>query len=70
MVPNVDAKYTKIEVLVFLGDNQGTNNEEFLNSSIILTGNYLIIVTPSEDETKVVNKVFSLGQIKAYKTHK
>lgn len=74
MNPNIDTKYTKIEVLINLGTNSignsiGTNKEEYLNSSVILSGDYLIISTSNEDDTKTVNKVFSLSQIKAYKMY-
>jgi hypothetical protein len=71
-------KFGKIEVLLKsqpTGDKsiQPTEILEFLDSGLMITGNFLVVVIDERDELKntltSTGKIFNLDNVLAYKTH-
>ena len=69
-------KYSKIVILFnsVTNDELSTHVEEFLDCSLIITGDYLLVILDTKDEintSEVSNgKIFSLSTIREYKTYK
>lgn len=77
MIINTAPVFSKIEILV---ENHGYNSNDvvsitkmdFKNSSLTISGNYLIITVYEKDElnkTITMNDVYEFKNIKAYKTY-
>ena len=50
--------------------NNSITNIKFENASVLLTGNYLIVIINDNNTTPIsrINNVFNLSEIKSYKT--
>jgi hypothetical protein len=74
---NVEPIYAKVEILIKKRVNDvqlpSLTKLEFLDASLVITGDYLVITTKRYGETlEHVNKVgeiFHLSEISAYKTY-
>jgi hypothetical protein len=77
MKTNVEPIYAKVEILLKKRVNDvqlpSLTKLEFLDASLVITGDYLVITTKRYGETlEHVNKVgeiFHLSEISAYKTY-
>jgi hypothetical protein len=77
MKTNVEPIYAKVEILLKKRVNNvqlpSLTKLEFLDASLVITGDYLVITTKRYGETlEHVNKVgeiFHLSEISAYKTY-
>lgn len=75
MNTNMTPKFSKVELLV---KNEGYSDRdlrskikiEFLNCSLIITGDFIIVVIDGADgDITTTNNVYNLKDIEAYKTH-
>lgn len=64
-------KFKRIELLI--KDSNSIQKLEFYNSVLVITGDYIIIVSDERDSNDIVTsnigKIYNLNQISAYKTH-
>lgn len=63
--------FGKIELLI--KENEKVNREEFYDSGMVITGNYIIIVVNERDDVESTNSstgiIYNMEDIKSYRTH-
>tara|TARA_B100000927_G_scaffold45106_5_gene32593 strand:+ start:580 stop:795 length:216 start_codon:yes stop_codon:yes gene_type:complete len=63
--------FGKIELLI--KDKGGINKEEYYDSGMVITGNYIIIVVNERDDVETTNSstgiIYKMEDIKSYRTH-
>ena len=63
--------FGKIELLI--KDNNRINKEEYYDSGMVITGNYIIIVVNERDDVETTNSstgiIYKMEDIKSYRTH-
>ena len=63
--------FGKIELLI--KDKDKINKEEYYDSGMVITGNYIIIVVNERDDVETTNSstgiIYNIEDIKSYRTH-
>jgi hypothetical protein len=63
--------FGKIELLI--KEKNKINKEEFYDSGMVITGDYIIIVVNERDDVETTNSstgiIYNMGDIKSYRTH-